>query len=311
MNYDKIGNFILEKRKQKNLTQKELASLIGVTDKAVSKWERGQGCPDVSILEVLSKALDVSILELLKGRIIENEVIPVTEMNDYVKETIDYSNKVNQNKTKKIFSKITIVLILIIGIFLIILNINHMVYLNQKESYDFNNDNVIKDMKENISHIEKDIKIIKSNPGIFEQEDHQKIIEHLDVTFSQLKKLSILEYQGVNSFKLIDFYQMDLDYIPIFNTIEIFNILSKYNEEMNDYNQIYKDTWMARAFLGSRLYSETNLLYCYNLVNFDVFDSYFIPVTYRINGRLINYKYQISAYLYMVKNIMKVGEIYE
>ena len=61
MDYEKIGKFILECRKEKNMTQKQLASLIGVTDKAVSKWERGLGCPDVSILGELSNALDIGI----------------------------------------------------------------------------------------------------------------------------------------------------------------------------------------------------------------------------------------------------------
>ena len=88
MNYDKIGSFIQQKRKDKNLTQKQLAEKIGVTDRAISKWERGQGCPDVSILEVLSKELGCSILELLKGRKIENEVIPVTEANCILRKLI-------------------------------------------------------------------------------------------------------------------------------------------------------------------------------------------------------------------------------
>lgn len=57
MNYDKIGSFIQQKRKDKGLTQKQLAEKLGVTDRAISKWERGQGCPDVSILEILSKEL--------------------------------------------------------------------------------------------------------------------------------------------------------------------------------------------------------------------------------------------------------------
>lgn len=74
MNYDKIGSFIQQKRKDKGLTQKQLAEKLGVTDRAISKWERGQGCPDVSILEILSKELGCSILELLKGREIENIV---------------------------------------------------------------------------------------------------------------------------------------------------------------------------------------------------------------------------------------------
>ena len=61
LNQEKIGRFIAEIRKEKNMTQKELASKIGVTDKAVSKWERGLGCPDVSILELLANTLEVSI----------------------------------------------------------------------------------------------------------------------------------------------------------------------------------------------------------------------------------------------------------
>ena len=101
MNYDKIGNFIQQRRKSKNLTQKQLAEKIGVTDRAVSKWERGQGCPDVSILEILSKELDCSILELLKGREIENEVIPVTEADDYIKEGM----KIEGEKVKDAFLK--------------------------------------------------------------------------------------------------------------------------------------------------------------------------------------------------------------
>ena len=98
MNYEKIGEFIAEKRKKKNLTQAELAKKLGVTDKAVSKWERGLGCPDISILEILAKELDVSVLELLKGRKIENEVIKVTEADDYVKDTFKVSKHLYNKK---------------------------------------------------------------------------------------------------------------------------------------------------------------------------------------------------------------------
>ena len=67
MNYDKIGKFIYSLRKHKGLTQNELAKKLNITDRAVSRWERGKGCPDISLLEELSKILDVSIIELLKG----------------------------------------------------------------------------------------------------------------------------------------------------------------------------------------------------------------------------------------------------
>lgn len=63
-----IGKFIAEARKAKGLTQTELADKIGVTDKAVSRWERGRGFPDISLLEPLAGALDVSILELMHAQ---------------------------------------------------------------------------------------------------------------------------------------------------------------------------------------------------------------------------------------------------
>ena len=69
MDAKKIGKFIYQIRTEKRMTQKELAEQINVTDKAVSKWENGEGCPDVSLLPVLSKVLNVKILDLLEGNL--------------------------------------------------------------------------------------------------------------------------------------------------------------------------------------------------------------------------------------------------
>lgn len=74
MNQEKIGKFIAELRKDKNMTQVELADKLGITDRAISKWENGRGMPDISLFEPLCKELNISINELLKGeRIIEND----------------------------------------------------------------------------------------------------------------------------------------------------------------------------------------------------------------------------------------------
>ena len=62
-----FGSFIKEKRISKNYSQKDLAESLNVTIQAVSKWERGLGCPDVSLLRPLSEYLGVSISELLNG----------------------------------------------------------------------------------------------------------------------------------------------------------------------------------------------------------------------------------------------------
>ncbi|MCI8335847.1 MAG: helix-turn-helix transcriptional regulator [Peptococcaceae bacterium] len=63
----KIGQFILEKRKALGYTQQQLAELLGVTNKAVSKWETGEGLPDISLFPVISEVLGVSVDELLRG----------------------------------------------------------------------------------------------------------------------------------------------------------------------------------------------------------------------------------------------------
>lgn len=72
----KIGAFIAAGRKEKGYTQGALASLLGVTGKAVSRWETGRGLPDITMLPCLSTALDVSVSELLAGARIEKENVP-------------------------------------------------------------------------------------------------------------------------------------------------------------------------------------------------------------------------------------------
>ncbi|MGN0734457.1 MAG: helix-turn-helix domain-containing protein [Anaerovoracaceae bacterium] len=67
MDYNKTGNLIQKIRKEKNMTQMELASKLGVTDRAISKWETGRGFPDVSLLESLAEILGISVTELLDG----------------------------------------------------------------------------------------------------------------------------------------------------------------------------------------------------------------------------------------------------
>jgi transcriptional regulator with XRE-family HTH domain len=73
MGCSKTGAFIAAMRKQRGWTQGEFAEKIGVTDKAVSRWETGHGYPDVSLLKPLSEALSVSAGELLAGEVIEPE----------------------------------------------------------------------------------------------------------------------------------------------------------------------------------------------------------------------------------------------
>lgn len=73
MDQIRTGSLIRQLRTERGLTQKQLAERINVSDKAVSKWERGNGCPDVSLLTALAEVLDTDIHALLSGSIEKNE----------------------------------------------------------------------------------------------------------------------------------------------------------------------------------------------------------------------------------------------
>lgn len=73
MEQKKIGQIISTKRKEKNLTQQELADILGVSPKTISKWETGNGLPDITFLKKISEILEITIEELLDGKIKEKE----------------------------------------------------------------------------------------------------------------------------------------------------------------------------------------------------------------------------------------------
>lgn len=85
----RTGNLIKELRTGKGLTQKELAEKLSVSVAAVSKWENGKGFPDISILEPLSEALDISITEIIKGK----KISGIEETDSLAKDIIEISKK--------------------------------------------------------------------------------------------------------------------------------------------------------------------------------------------------------------------------
>ena len=91
----KTGNLIRETRREKNITQRELAEALHITDRAVSKWERGLCAPDIALLEPLGEALGLSATELISG---ERHSAPDTETA--VRETLSYSRAEIHQRTK-------------------------------------------------------------------------------------------------------------------------------------------------------------------------------------------------------------------
>ncbi len=80
MNQYVTGEVIKEMRKQKNMTQLQLADRLGVTDKTVSKWETGKGYPDIALLEPIADAFQISVTELISGNRIKNENVSANMM---------------------------------------------------------------------------------------------------------------------------------------------------------------------------------------------------------------------------------------
>ena len=95
MDQIKIGKFIADCRKQKNLTQIQLADKLGITDKAISKWERGMAMPDSSIMLELCDILSISVNELLSGEKInmENDNQKKEQLLLEMAKEIEYKNK--------------------------------------------------------------------------------------------------------------------------------------------------------------------------------------------------------------------------
>ena len=80
MDLNKVGAFVAECRKTKGLTQKQLAEKLGVTDSAVSKWERGNSLPDATLMVPLCEFFGISVTELLNGeRVAQQEVAAVAQ----------------------------------------------------------------------------------------------------------------------------------------------------------------------------------------------------------------------------------------
>lgn len=89
-----FGTFVAQLRAEKGLTQKALAELLYVSDKAVSKWERGLSLPDISALMPLSEILGVTVTELLEGRHIENaEEMDAQQVESLLKKAIGMSDE--------------------------------------------------------------------------------------------------------------------------------------------------------------------------------------------------------------------------
>lgn len=92
MNQEKIGKFIASVRKEKNITQNELAEKLGVSDRTIGNWENGRNMPDVSLFKPLCENLDIALNDLLSGEKVSDNCYH-ERLEENIINAIDYSNK--------------------------------------------------------------------------------------------------------------------------------------------------------------------------------------------------------------------------
>ncbi len=126
MNQVKIGKFIAQCRKNKNMTQAELAEKLNITDRAISKWETGKGMPDSSIMLELCNELDITVNELLSG-----EEIEMDNYNKIAEENLLEFKKIDETKNKMLLQLEVIIGILVLIAFLGVVLLTNIFVENQ------------------------------------------------------------------------------------------------------------------------------------------------------------------------------------
>ena len=99
MDQQKIGGFLKELRKEKNLTQEQLAEVLNVSGRTVSRWETGSNMPDLSILVELADYYDVDIREILNGE--RKSEMMEKDLKDTLEQVAEYSNTEKKSLKKK------------------------------------------------------------------------------------------------------------------------------------------------------------------------------------------------------------------
>ena len=240
MNCDKIGKFIATSRKKKGLTQIELADKLNITDRAVSKWERGKGCPDISLLEDLSKILDVSIIELLKGeKMKKNKSLE----KDELLYSMNYAKESTKMKMYKTISNVIVTLIAVIILTILFYNLKISIFFNHRyyPNIMFIDNYGTAPVEKLFSDLENKIELIKKDTinystdelnqiiTIMEKDldDEQKFYNKDYYTFNDIKKIVYRESNGVSDILKITSYNMNYKTIALNN--DIWSYVSSFN----------------------------------------------------------------------------------
>ena len=202
---NKVGKFIASLRKEKQLTQQELGDKLFVTDKAVSKWERGLSFPDITILEKLASELGVEVSEILSGERENKKKVNVQEEIDNAIAIIE-ENRIQ--KKKEIKRKVKKVCVILVSIFAII-------FLSLIVRYKYYHPSMIRKGNNNYEIGTFGISSLEKN-GLYEFIDIMSKTKEVENLNSNISNLSIELNKNGNIKKIgmtVDYFDNDYNYV--------------------------------------------------------------------------------------------------
>jgi len=309
MNNEKIGNFIKILRKEKNLTQKQLADQLNITDRAISRWERGVGCPDISLLEDLAKILDITVLELLKGERLE-EKTNLTN-NDLI-ESIHFGKENIITILKLITNYLTIFIITLLSLYILITNYKsiHLLHLNNNYTnyLDERQNEITTPPTRSLETLEKElvtkIELISNNQGIYQEKDYITITTHINLLKDQLssqKNHEYLQKKEYNYQELTNFYLDHQNILtPLVDNKDLYSIIISYQPSLSDNLITYsrKEESLMEAYFQFFSYLKQPY-YTRNILPYK---------NYQANPFLI-IEYIYEKELQLVNDLIKAGDI--
>ena len=261
MDLIKVGKLIAKLRKEKNMTQEELADKFGITGKSVSKWERGINAPDIGTLEPLSLELGISINELLSGE------IDINKNNQNDNTIIDILNYYNTKFKHKNLLMITIIVIIVSLLFSLIFTINNF---NKCSVYSIASGDQLATI-DGYMIFNQSEKIIVINNIFFTDEYagtanelkaknvHLSLISGKKVIFNNLYENSDLEFKSLSnliSTMSINISDKNIDNQNILSEKDLKNmyLVIKYDDVYNKNNEIKIKVNFNHEFANNKLF---------------------------------------------------------
>ena len=287
MDNKKFGDFIKELRKEKQLTQKELGEKLNITDKAISKWERGLSFPDIAVLKDLAEFFEIDISELLNGERGKKQEIDIEKAIQEAIENYKNIEEKKKEKGQKVKKRIGVISI-IIFVFALILQIVYLIIF-KRHNYEY--------VIDALEYIINQIMILSATSSIILLLKKKKIniiIYFMTVIFTianiaflcnnGLKNKSVVSFSKDFSNELILKINNDTGSIKLYRNAKLF-IFAKENEQFDyELKGRIKKQWIENDICGITYKDKNNKLREF-------------VVTYGDRGDGISYYYVANALL--------------